>query len=731
MAAQLQIDQTGLPAGTPGVSRTDGLDTGALVTLTNTGAGATTAFYLLWTPPGDTTAVLSLAPTGPTTWTFTPTVGVYGTYLIELVEDESTLSEVRERRVLSVRTPNRALIVPALNEIGDPKAFLNNDGPVQIEAADNNATDFPNPDLNTLQYAAWWRALYEFTTSLDDPDVILTALAPIDITKTAAVIGVATTAARADHKHDVATAAPVDVTKITAAEGTDTSLSRSDHKHDVSTASAGAATAGDTSLEGSATSLARSDHTHAITGGSPVDVTKSAAVGGVATTFIRSDHKHDVPTAIAGALVIDDAAAEGVATSLSRSDHRHSVAAGSPVDVTKAASSDGVATTFSRGDHKHDIPTAAPVAIGTSLQEGVSSSLSRADHVHTIPPATASADGYMIRTSITDGTVWTTVGDIPDGNRFQFILTGAGGGGAGGAAHRGSGSFSNAGGRPAGGGARPPPYWFSRAFLVSQLPITFTVPTGGLGGASVFKNNLTAPNPNPSLPGGSPTATTIIGAFGPIAFAGAGSGGGSSVGTGGGLWTSAVGATPGLPDDLFGVGSNDQRAFGGSQSNSKVVGGGSGVQTVSRHGGGGGGTAGDVSNPGTHGGQSQFGGGGGGGGGGSGQTGFSPVYTQGIDGGGHEPTFLTPFGGGGGTAVTDGAGNPGPDGNENVAGSGGAGGAGHSASGAALAFAGGAGGFPGGGGGGGGTATTGGAAGATSGAGGKGGDAEILLTIYL
>ena len=39
MAAQLQIDQVGLPTGTPGVSRTDGRDNGAVVTLTNTGAG--------------------------------------------------------------------------------------------------------------------------------------------------------------------------------------------------------------------------------------------------------------------------------------------------------------------------------------------------------------------------------------------------------------------------------------------------------------------------------------------------------------------------------------------------------------------------------------------------------------------------------------------------------------------------------------------------------------------
>lgn len=93
----------------------------------------------------------------------------------------------------------------------------------------------------------------------------LASTAPADVTKAAAAVGNGTTAARANHKHDISTAAPSDVTKSAAAEGTATSLARSDHKHDVSTAAAGGLTSASTSAEGSATSLARSDHAHAIT----------------------------------------------------------------------------------------------------------------------------------------------------------------------------------------------------------------------------------------------------------------------------------------------------------------------------------------------------------------------------------------------------------------------------------------------------------------------------------
>lgn len=70
--------------------------------------------------------------------------------------------------------------------------------------------------------------------------------------------GVATGAAA------LTSAAPANVTKAAAAVGVDTTAARSDHKHDVTTAVAVAV--GTANAEGSATSLARSDHTHQVTG---------------------------------------------------------------------------------------------------------------------------------------------------------------------------------------------------------------------------------------------------------------------------------------------------------------------------------------------------------------------------------------------------------------------------------------------------------------------------------
>lgn len=59
----------------------------------------------------------------------------------------------------------------------------------------------------------------------------LSAVAPVDVTKAAAVVGIAVSAARSDHKHDITTAVAVDVTDSTNAEGVATTLARSDHTH--------------------------------------------------------------------------------------------------------------------------------------------------------------------------------------------------------------------------------------------------------------------------------------------------------------------------------------------------------------------------------------------------------------------------------------------------------------------------------------------------------------------
>lgn len=156
----IKIDQAGLPAGTAGRARSDGLDTGALVTLESTGPGGTHTFRLLWVPSGDTTAVGSLAVTGnPRIWTFSPTAGVYGSWLIELEVDGQ-----RSRRVFGVRTPNLALLIPAFNEDADDDANLFLNGAAQVEASDNNEPYYRNP---AIDYAGWWASLEDAFLSLD------------------------------------------------------------------------------------------------------------------------------------------------------------------------------------------------------------------------------------------------------------------------------------------------------------------------------------------------------------------------------------------------------------------------------------------------------------------------------------------------------------------------------------------------------------------------------------
>ena len=59
----------------------------------------------------------------------------------------------------------------------------------------------------------------------------LTSVAPDDVTKAAAAVGVATDAARADHKHDISTAT-VGAIGTANTEGAATSMARSDHTHD-------------------------------------------------------------------------------------------------------------------------------------------------------------------------------------------------------------------------------------------------------------------------------------------------------------------------------------------------------------------------------------------------------------------------------------------------------------------------------------------------------------------
>lgn len=156
MPAQMRIDQAGLPAGTPGVARTDGLATGAVVTVTNVGGGSTTRVRLLWVPEGDTTAVPSLMQTGAQVWEFTPEAARYGSYRIELIVDEGLSTESRQIRIFGIRTPSLGLLVPAANERASSEATLENDTAVTRAASENNE---PFGGFTPQSSWGWWRAL--------------------------------------------------------------------------------------------------------------------------------------------------------------------------------------------------------------------------------------------------------------------------------------------------------------------------------------------------------------------------------------------------------------------------------------------------------------------------------------------------------------------------------------------------------------------------------------------
>lgn len=251
--------------------------------------------------------------------------------------------------------------------------------------------------------------------SLPFSTLALTAVNPVDVTKAAANVGIATTAAKSDHKHDVSTAAPtavgvstasaegsattlarsdhshqsntspVSVTRSAAVIGTSNEPARADHKHDISTAAPGSTCLGTVSAEGSASTLARSDHIHQ-SDTIPVDVRKMVANKGTSDEPARADHRHNITTAAPAATGVSTASAEGSLTTLARSDHAHQSNT-APSDVTKAAAAIGSSGEPARADHKHDTSTAAPGALasGDTVAEGSATSLARSDHKHGPP----------------------------------------------------------------------------------------------------------------------------------------------------------------------------------------------------------------------------------------------------------------------------------------------------------------------------------------------------------
>ena len=146
----LKIEQAGLSAGTFGRSRSDGLDTGALVTVTLQTAGTV---ELLWVPDDDTTAVASLTQTGPAVWTFNPTAAIWGTYRVR--GNEAGGSTIR---TFSIRSPALGLRLPAAGERSSANANLVT-GAGYIDARETNEEYAENTSFSSGRWEGSYNAL--------------------------------------------------------------------------------------------------------------------------------------------------------------------------------------------------------------------------------------------------------------------------------------------------------------------------------------------------------------------------------------------------------------------------------------------------------------------------------------------------------------------------------------------------------------------------------------------
>lgn len=183
MTAILKIDQVGLPAGIAGSSRSDGLLDGSEITWTSTGPGVLHVLELLWLPDGDDGTPATFAQTMPNEWKATPTPNCPGTYRARLTVTDGVGNVDVQVRELRVRTATLRHVVPALNELADPRASLVDNGADKIEASEDNEVE-PNtavpPGLHRLapglapapfgggSYAGWYRSVRDGAVKLDD-----------------------------------------------------------------------------------------------------------------------------------------------------------------------------------------------------------------------------------------------------------------------------------------------------------------------------------------------------------------------------------------------------------------------------------------------------------------------------------------------------------------------------------------------------------------------------------
>lgn len=191
MSAIMKIDQTGTPAGVAGFARDDGLADGTPVVLTSVAHERTFRFRILWpglTPSPDTTSIPTLQQSGPASYTFTPTAGVYGTWSIELITDEGTANEDHSVKGWGVKQGPSAIRIPAPNEKGVPDATALNYSAQQVARCDFNQPEGSGiwQDGRTV---SWWRELAQLIFAVNaggggGGGLVFTAIQDADYTAT-------------------------------------------------------------------------------------------------------------------------------------------------------------------------------------------------------------------------------------------------------------------------------------------------------------------------------------------------------------------------------------------------------------------------------------------------------------------------------------------------------------------------------------------------------------------
>lgn len=262
MAARFRIDQVTPGQGVLDRSRHD-LIAGEILTLVvpSPVAGATYTWEIV--DKVGSTAVLS-ASTGTTvTIGLAATIVAFCGFVIKLTETVGSTVTTR-KRIASVRSAVSSLRPIMFAETANRFDTLAlNDA---SQSTDNALyADRAGLGSSAQNFRGYAEALYEMAVAIDAIIVSAVGLAtgaPVNVTKSAAVIGVSTLAARQDHKHDVTTdAAAAVVAGASASEGASASLARADHGHSVATAAPVAVAAAN--AEGASGSFARADHVHA------------------------------------------------------------------------------------------------------------------------------------------------------------------------------------------------------------------------------------------------------------------------------------------------------------------------------------------------------------------------------------------------------------------------------------------------------------------------------------